>query len=174
MNYLKSALAGFGMSFIGTALCGAKTGQVLIYKADHYSDNKKFNPWNYEEWNIPETFLQNNLWSTPTALLGAAYHDYFGRDVADKFNKYFNTDISPYILDGVPFAILAFVCDIVMHKDYISKLDPFFPLAMGIIQGFVVGCTAALGAYCGDETPKVQTHNELVNHDEIQDIIYES
>ncbi len=255
MNYFKSALAGFGMSFIGTALCCAKMGtgyymrspyveaklqlkaQVQDYKSSHkiyknicsylqkddtgqifidhdYKravdclaqagnfvlqdrvENKaiifilnennikpydKYNvplkvnsAWTGEWFTIPKSFLNNNILSIPTALLGAAYHDYFGRDIADKFNEYFNTDISSYILDGVSFAILAFVCDIVMHEDYISKLDPFFPLAMCIIQGFVVGCTAAFGAYCGDETPKVQTHDELVNHDEIQDIIYES
>jgi len=35
MHYLKSGLAGFDMSFIGTALCGAKTGthEILSYKA---------------------------------------------------------------------------------------------------------------------------------------------
>lgn len=30
MNYLKAGLAGFGMSFIGTALCGSKVGSAEL------------------------------------------------------------------------------------------------------------------------------------------------
>jgi hypothetical protein len=228
MNYLKSALAGFGMSFIGTALCGAKVGLCLTHSYDLYTEllfyrnniaiyggekrfyatlkqqvsnnesyyeqkgdygNKYelnlanippspfFNPWTSNEgaWNIckaeftfQKSFLQNNCWSIPTALLGAAYHDYFGRDVADKFNKYFNTDISPYILDGAVFGAISTL--IMLPLPIAFRQDLFFKLSMCTIQGFLVGCTASLGAYCGDETPKIEAHDELTQNEEIEDI----
>jgi hypothetical protein len=232
MNYLKSALAGFGMSFVGTALCGAKFGLYLENSYDSYtellfyqnntaidkhedvgpdifyvaldrqvSNNESyykqesghrdkyelnlekipqsplFDPWHAKTgaWNICEerftfqkSFLQNNCWSIPTAILGVAYHDYFGRDVADKFNKYFNTDISPYILDGAVFGAISTL--IMLSLPIASRQDLFFKLSMCTIQGFLVGCTAAFGAYCGDETPKIEAHDELTQNEEIEDI----
>ncbi len=172
MNYLKSALAGFGMSFIGTALCGAKIGM----KSSANSEPFKFASFNIADpvhWNIPASFITNNIWSIPTARLGAAYHDNFGRSATDKFNKFFNTDISPYILDGIPFAILGSL-GMTAYLNSISNVkfgfDKPWVYFTAIMEGYLIGCTAALGAYCGDETPKIETHDELTANEEIQDI----
>ena len=152
MHYFKSALAGFSMSFIGTFLCAA---MVVSYE-------RKFNnPWDISKgWNFPKAFLANNIICIPTAMLGAAYHDYLGRSVADKFNLYFKTDISPYLLDTMPFGILGAIGTSYMIKDAVPRLD--FMLSLCGIRGFVIGCTAALGAYCGDEKPQIETEIDLI------------
>ncbi len=140
MNYFKSALAGFGMSFIGTSLCGAKV----------YMNAKDIDYWCGDSWTFPKAFVINNMACIPTAMLCAAYHDYCGKDVAQKFNDYFKTDVSPYILDGAVFGSLVLFCGtpwIALEK----KTDKTFILSMVMIQGFVLGCTAAFGAYFGDE-----------------------
>ena len=150
MNYFKSALAGFGMSFIGTSLCGAKTSMcVKNQKKDYWCGD--------ENWTFPKAFLSNNIACIPTAMLGAAYHDYFGKDVAQKFNDYFKTDVSPYILDGAVFGSLVLFCGIPMIASE-KEIDKTFILSTFIIQGFVLGYTAAFGAYFGDE--EVSQQNE--------------
>lgn len=213
MNYFKSALAGFGMSFIGTSLCGAKTGArlwfspsarrnseflKLLLKENVESRYFSFDPEDYQyfihipkelnqyieadikngsysitaefsrfkpydawcgdqSWTFPKSFRANNIVCIPTAMLGAAYHDYFGKDVSQKFNDYFKTDVSPYILDGAVFGSLVLFCGIPLIA-LEEEIDKTFILSMAIIQGFVLGCTAAFGAYFGDE--EVSPQNE--------------
>jgi hypothetical protein len=210
MNYFKSALAGFGMSFIGTSLCGAKMGEYLLHSIDDHKNskflknlllngvkdfvdsdgNKKnhiivpenlknyiiqyqddsygisdefsntlkpYDAWCGSQWTFPKAFVKNNIACIPTAILGAAYHDYFGKDVAQKFNDYFKTDVSPYILDGAVFGSLVLFCGIPAIA-LENEIDKTFILSTFMIQGFVLGCTAAFGAYFGDE--EVSPQNE--------------
>ena len=205
MNYFKSALAGFGMSFIGTSLCGAKMGAYLEYSHEDHKNSKflkflllkgvliigdkqyfihipeelksyiktnkdcscsitdefskilkPYDAWCCDSWTFPKAFIHNNAWFIPTAILGAAYHDYFGRPVADKFNNYFKTDVSSYILDGAVFGACIVGAGIFFSN--MQHIDKAFITSIAIIQGFVLGCTAAFGAYFGDE--EVPPQNE--------------
>lgn len=149
MNYFKSSLAGFGMSLIGVSLCGAKVAMEI------HDRNKTTRPISHywysgEKWTVAQACLVNNMWSIPMAMLGAAYHDNFGRDAAKKFNEYFKSDISPYILDGAAFGAFFAIPLSLMFCQEFNLSEPWI-YSLTIIQDFLVVCTAGLGAYFGDE-----------------------
>ena len=215
MNYWKSALAGFGMSFIGTALCGAKVGTVQYesfegkvktsvlnrlvnfdskgtptidmeaynrlndYQLTHcntgnayklnfdnfefveYSNDylPKHNFWydkNMQHWSVAEAFLINNVLCIPSALLGAAFHDYYGKDLTKDINDYFKSDISPYLVDGAVFGGIGIVGMMLtipyQANNIVNDLTEPWIYSLSLIEGFVIGAAAGFGAYFGDET----------------------
>lgn len=94
MNYLKSAIAGFAMSFIGTALCGAKvgTGHYMGY----YGKIQK---------HLYELIFNYDLTATPVQKLYRKYNLKFDTNkdgIIDrinwkdfKYDKYYNTYLKP-------------------------------------------------------------------------------
>jgi hypothetical protein len=199
MNYLKAALAGFGMSFIGTALCGAKVGTYYECRARKFKNDMDKNlllkdyvinsnalpeykfwwPKNFynglieKEWSVATSLTINNAICIPTALLGALFHDKVGRDLTPKINSYFDSEISPYLVTGGLFGILGTVVEVidVLSTSEYFRNDPTQPwiYTTPIIQGFVIGATAMAGAYFGDEK-SLDNAIELESEDDI-DII---
>lgn len=180
MNYLKAALAGFGMSFIGTALCGAKMGtyyELRRIKSDIYANdcpidnNNHWFHFGFSQWNVTAAFLINNAITIPTALLGALFHDKAGRDLTPKINSYFDSEISPYLVTGGVFGILGtagMAANLLLYNHYVLT-DPTQPwiYSLLIIEGFVIGAAAMAGAYFGDEK-SLNDKNELESTVELE------
>ncbi len=213
MNYWKSTLTGFGMSFIATALCGSKVedgarnryksgvkidcfnrllsletlsinnetlnslydygviynkvDKVLQWKNFQFDAYYKNNDFDYlnnhywcrcDGWSVAKSLPVNNLWTIPTALLGALFHDKVGRDLTPEINEYFASDISSYLVTGGLFGVIGtgVMGDIVMNSIDNTMIDKFgltqpWIYCVSIIQGFLIGTTAMAGAYFGDE-----------------------
>ena len=171
MHYFKSALAGFGMSFIGTSLCGSKVSEVIPYKkSQDYNRNYWYNS-DFNKWSAGKAFLINNIWFIPTSLLGALFHDKVGRDLTPKINDYFDSDISPYLVTGglfggcSTFLMLSIPAVIYCIRDKTEALTQPWIYSLSIIQGFLIGTTAMAGAYFGDETTDEIINSEFTNHD---------
>jgi hypothetical protein len=155
MNYFKSALSGFFMSFIGTALCGAKVGE-------HKINSKRLdmeNSWLPKKgWNVPKAFLINNAVCISTSLLGAAFHDHVGKDLTVTINDHFQSDLSPYLVNAGVFGIigtlgmginLRFFAQPI-NKQTLNNFTKPWIYSQSLIEGFVIGAAAGLGAYFGD------------------------
>jgi hypothetical protein len=101
MNYLKSAIAGIGVSIISTSLCGSKVGEVINFRNVYTSDNW-FNR-DFSKWSVTKALLINNGMCIPSAILGAAFHDNLSHDLTKGFNSCFGTNINPYLMTGSVF-----------------------------------------------------------------------
>ncbi len=111
------------------------------------------------KWTYTKSFIGNQVAFIATAIFGALFHDFIGKDLTVEINELFNTDISSYIVDACAIGTLSvpIFCSVVFYasafdcKRFIKDINtPYFNNNV-IIQAFILGVTAGLGAYCGDK-----------------------
>ena len=170
MNYLKSAFAGFGMSFIGTSLCGSKVGASVyngykrkiehkIYKKLFFLIKKEASSWTSNYDNKEYTILNQkyNLKIQQGNLDFSAFkYDKFHNEKlkADEKNFWFNQShwsVTNAFLSNnawcIPTSLLGALFHDKVGRDLTPKINDYFDsdISPYLVTGGIFGAISTLG-----------------------------
>lgn len=119
-----------------------------LYETSHYW-------YSGNQWTFTNALVVNALWAIPTSLLSGWFHEAYGKDLTKSVNEYFSCNLSPYLVNAGVFGVVGTIGTMI---GYVTKNDHILNdfsqpwiYGMSLMEGFMIGATAGLAAYFGDE-----------------------
>ena len=115
-------------------------------------------------------------------MLGALFHEYLGKNLTKTINDKLHSDITPYLVDAAvigsastgifsAYQLYDRYSKDIKNENFDSNkflITSIYLFLDSVIQGFLIGTAAGLGAYFGDETNDDITNFD--SYDEIQPV----